>query len=729
MSRPRPRLYDLLPAYVRYRDALEGAPLRAVMDTLEVPYRAVLEDVEALYDGWFIETCELWRVPYIADLLGVRGLGVERHLHPGQRARVGNALAYRRRKGTAAALERVAADAAGWPCRLIEYRRTTATTAALRVEPGGGTADLRRAGDLDALGGPFNVVSHGVDLKQQDGDTPPLGDAGGFHPAGLGLALHRLAAYPVTGGAPRRVAEGCYTFHPMGVDAPLFHPARSPDEAVYRSRPDQLPAPLRPRALHGEIEARRQGALPASDHLGEPPALRIFVRPDGGEDGDGEGRGGPVRALEPAELEVCDLREWRSPARSPRGVRALVDPRRGRFRLLSADGELRPVRVDYHYGAAMDLGGGAYPRPAPPAGGGRERWTALVSPDGTGGRDAETGVHRFPTLDAALEAWNRHRSLPIPPPERRDLRPRDGVVQLADSGLHPVSTAIQLHGRRLRIEALDGCRPCLAGDLHVAGPESSAATAAEAGDGGGRTLASRNRLVLSGLWIDGGVRMRGSVSLRIEHCTIDPPRAGRQAACAVGPEGYGAPADLAEGAVVPSALHAFAVQVRHSILGPLRLAGQRVDLEIDDSLVDGGGGAAVEADQGQVRLVRCTLLGEVTAGRLPVAVDSLFTAPLRVAVHGEGAVVSCRLAAGSRTPQREMCVEGDGALLTSATYGHPGYGQLAPAAGRAVLEGAGDGNEIGVFNALRQRDRLDSLRAVLREHLPWGMRPRVWFVT
>ena len=32
------------------------------------------DDIERLYDNWFIETCEEWVVPYIADLLAVRGL-------------------------------------------------------------------------------------------------------------------------------------------------------------------------------------------------------------------------------------------------------------------------------------------------------------------------------------------------------------------------------------------------------------------------------------------------------------------------------------------------------------------------------------------------------------------------------------------------------------------------------------------------------------------------------
>ena len=128
-----PRLYDLLPAYVRFRDAYQGEPLRAVMEALELPYEAVRDDLRALYDGWFIETCDLWRVPYVGDLLGVRGLDTESQLLPTQRNRVANALAYRRAKGTAAVLERVARDATGWACHLVEFQRTTAAAGSLRT--------------------------------------------------------------------------------------------------------------------------------------------------------------------------------------------------------------------------------------------------------------------------------------------------------------------------------------------------------------------------------------------------------------------------------------------------------------------------------------------------------------------------------------------------------------------------------------------------------------------
>ena len=100
----RERLYQLLPATFRVRDASEGEQLRALMAVMEAQFDALEANVDGLYDNWFIETCAEWAAPYIGDLLGVRPL----HTGAGQSARpyVANTLAYRRRKGTPAVLDR-----------------------------------------------------------------------------------------------------------------------------------------------------------------------------------------------------------------------------------------------------------------------------------------------------------------------------------------------------------------------------------------------------------------------------------------------------------------------------------------------------------------------------------------------------------------------------------------------------------------------------------------------
>ena len=112
------RLYRLLPAIHRLRDAEQGEPLRALLAVVEHELETLEADTARLYDNWFIETCEPWVVPYLGELLGVRGLHGVSDATFNQRAQVANTLRFRRRKGTAAMLEQLARDVTGWPARV-----------------------------------------------------------------------------------------------------------------------------------------------------------------------------------------------------------------------------------------------------------------------------------------------------------------------------------------------------------------------------------------------------------------------------------------------------------------------------------------------------------------------------------------------------------------------------------------------------------------------------------
>src|SRR5687768_15481874 len=68
------RLYALLPAIHRLRDAERGYPLRALLRVIGEQVDVLENDIAQLYDNWFIETCDDWVVPYIGDLIGYRTL-------------------------------------------------------------------------------------------------------------------------------------------------------------------------------------------------------------------------------------------------------------------------------------------------------------------------------------------------------------------------------------------------------------------------------------------------------------------------------------------------------------------------------------------------------------------------------------------------------------------------------------------------------------------------------
>ena len=100
-------LYNLLPAVYRQRDTeLAGKPLESLIGVIAEQVQYLEEDIEKLYNNWFIETCEEWVVPYISDLVGAKLLNTLTGTTFSQRAWVANTLSYRRRKGTLSMLER-----------------------------------------------------------------------------------------------------------------------------------------------------------------------------------------------------------------------------------------------------------------------------------------------------------------------------------------------------------------------------------------------------------------------------------------------------------------------------------------------------------------------------------------------------------------------------------------------------------------------------------------------
>src|SRR5580765_2688529 len=114
-------LFDRLPEIYRTRDD-EQTPknqLRAYLAAIEGPFGAIHDHIAQLYEDLFIDTCDDWVIPYIADLLGTTHLkGGPRTL----RADVADTIALRRRKGTLGAIERLAVDLTGWACRAVELR-------------------------------------------------------------------------------------------------------------------------------------------------------------------------------------------------------------------------------------------------------------------------------------------------------------------------------------------------------------------------------------------------------------------------------------------------------------------------------------------------------------------------------------------------------------------------------------------------------------------------------
>src|SRR4030095_6050824 len=99
MSFDAERIYELLPAIYRVRDADRGEPLKALLSVIADQVAVLEEDLAQLYDDQFIETCAPWVVPYIGDLIGYRTLQHVVTNIGSPRAEVAHPIAFRPPKG------------------------------------------------------------------------------------------------------------------------------------------------------------------------------------------------------------------------------------------------------------------------------------------------------------------------------------------------------------------------------------------------------------------------------------------------------------------------------------------------------------------------------------------------------------------------------------------------------------------------------------------------------
>ncbi len=658
------RLYNLMPATHRIRDAKEGEPIRALLSVIEREMKKIESDIEGLYDNWFIETCEEWVVPYIGDLLKVQGI---RSLDPkiiSQRSFVAHTLAYRRGKGTAAVLEQLASDLTGWHARVVEFFQLLALTPninhiRLRKFPTpslcktnnpellGGTPDLRDTNSLELLGGPFEIASHTLDVRS-------VADCQGrYNIPNIGIFMWRLQSYWIERSTARPVAnapEGSYTFDPLGRDIPLFNIPRPEPEIAHLAEEFNVPGKLRRRVLYDELEKYRQVAEKDRDYVyfdNDEPVLSIFKN------------GEPVS---PDQILICNLSEWRLPP----SLKIAVDPEKGRLAFPAGENPDR-VEVSYAYGFSDDVGGGPYNRSSSV-----ERWVNPLDPEyrqvtwqkGVT-KDQKTlnndSSHLVGTLEEAVTAWNDYvskyrstNSLPF------------GLITIMDSSTYEEeltgANLIEITpGSKLAIIAADwaqvdepagpsgqktriigqltpdSCRPHMLGNISVHGDDDFST--------------NPGQLILDGIMIEGMLKvLRGNLgSLTVAHCTLVPGKGG----LSVNPS-------TEEGKKNAR----LKILIDHSICGQITVPENVPELKIEDSIVDSAGEdyAIFAGEQAgeimpgpQTSLERTTVFGKVSVEQLTLASEVIFTGRVEVERFQKGCVRFSYLPDGSWTPRRYRC--------------------------------------------------------------------------
>jgi hypothetical protein len=718
------RLYALLPAIHRMRDADQGYPLKALLRVISEQVNVVEDDIAGLYENWFIETADDWVVPYIGDLVGYRPVA-DGGLPPDSsacdtspvvvpRREIANLIRYRRRKGTLALLELLANDVGGWPARAVEFFKLLGWNQNIdhlhlhrhRI------TDLRQMDALDLLDGPFDSIAHTVDVRRIDSNRT----RGRYNIPSVGVFLWRLQSYSVTrmtAYCVEQTGPQCYNFSVLGQDAPLFVRPQPEPDPTHIADEMNLPVPVRRRAFEEHPEnfygVGLSFAIWADGWAGAPADQPI-----------------PIPQLIPA-----DLSGWTYV--TPLNFVA-VDPVLGRIAFPPGQLPKKGVRVSYQYGFPADMGGGEYARPLP-----HQPIASTVYRVGDGEQN-----HRI--ADALLQ-WQKDK-------------PASAIIEIVANAVYVEQLSVTLaDGQSLQIRAANHMRPVLRMiDWQTDLPDALSVT-----------MGADSRFALDGLLITGRpVQIQGGTTpgastevcpaeVVIRHCTLVP--------------GWGIDSNCEPVRPAEPSLELIKVRARvriaHSIVGSIQIEEDEVSidpipLEIRDSIVDATDvtGQAIGAPgntwaHATLDIRRCTVFGIVDVHAIGLGENCIFASCVNVARRQIGCLRYCYVPAGCRTPKRYHC-QPDGVIaavhaltghplkqrleraneqlrvvpqFTSVRYGTPAYAQLGPHCAEEIRRGADDESEMGAYHDLFQPQREANLRARLAEYTPAGMDVGMFFAT
>jgi hypothetical protein len=774
-------LYQRLPEIHRIRDGQQTPPdqLKAYLHAVEQALGGIHENIEALYNDFFIDTCDDWVIPYIADLLGTSHLkGPAWTL----RADVADTVALRRRKGTLGAIERLTGKLTGWPARAIELYANLAWSQHLnhqRPDRGGvvaladppptrfdvrrgGTAPIRDPAMLALRGTPFDPFAYTPDVKRADDgachiNLPNLA-VFVWRLAGYRLPLTRPLAKGFANLGPPPAGSGLARFavrfdiDPLDRPVRLFNTYRRPEatgagNAQALTAADAVPGPIIDARLSSEKQAGNPAAYIAVDSFdatASPPTgfdlaeigLQLYL---------------PEQPFAGAvwSFRGDNLCAWEDGLRRPlRAGEIVIDPDIGRVlfgvasaaernALMRTVGGQPQARIftGYTYAAVGPVGAHPVSRKAP---------SAVIA-------DAPVELRPVaalggPTLPSALANLNS-ASAPV-------------VVEIRDSMVHDLDLAslpgavseAGLVSLRLRhplvIRAAAGHRPVirLANPLafrptdpgadwvrklsvRLEGVHLARGSAFTAADGALVARAAVARLELDGVSLDpGGHRLR------------DGSRAPMATAITLA-NGYGFAAAADQDAFEPTP----DIVIQRSVTGTLRIDdGYR--LVIAQSIVDAGrevGDVAGDAfavtaaaDPLNGWAARASVDAVTFFGRVRVKSASgcggIFIHALEVLDNQHGCLKHCYLGGvGDRLPPHHACVEGPGVQLafTATWFGAPGYGQLTRTTDQRIRKRGPHDDQMGAFGPLLEEHKLTNLGIRLREFMPVGIRPLLLLVT
>jgi hypothetical protein len=475
MSQSLDRLYELLPAVYRLRDSEQGYALRALLQVIAEQVNVVEDDIARLYDNWFIETCDDWVVPYIADLIGYKPVGeagsqneanssqaqqLNKILIP--RRDVADTIHNRRRKGALSLLEELTSDVVGWPSRVVEFYKLLGWTQNLnhRRPLRGRTVNLRKGAALDLIGSAFDSSAHTVDVRRLSSHL----SQGRYNLPSIGVFVWRLKSYSMTHTSAHcldEIGPHVYTFSTLGNHTQLYNRPQKETEATHIAEELNLPVPIRRRAFEKRLVVREkvlegrdevtkevERGQASGDYYGLGKSLVIWAA-------DWPHRNAPqpipCEKIIPADLSK---RIYRAPQNH-----IAVDPKLGRIIFPPGQTPRRGVKVTYHYAFSADIGGGEYRR-------------ALSQADGASIYLVKKNHEKpgfFNTIQEAISQWNADKKAARKKVSQQNgagksAKQFDAVIEICDSEVYIESEPLMVHleaNDSLQIRAANVTRPII----------------------------------------------------------------------------------------------------------------------------------------------------------------------------------------------------------------------------------------------------------------------------
>jgi hypothetical protein len=693
-------------------------PLESLLMVIQEQLKVVAYDLDQLYDDQFIETCSQWVIPYIGDLIGYQSITGIAPSVDNPRSEVANTISFRRRKGTVLVMEQLARDATGWGAHAVEFFRVLGDTQYMNhVRPENHYApDLRRWQPGIYIDTGFDRTAHRVDVRRVDAAIAR--EQGRYNIQNIGILLWSMNAYSVTQGTPAAMASNaaneplCYTFNPLGMDAPLFHKAVSQGaDITAAAQPFNVADRLRRRVLCADLQ---QGVGASYYGVGNSVVVWLGGKP-----------------LNPYQVQVCELAaadgSWINLPQT-NAYQATIDPESGRIALPASSSATAEIAVSYEYGFNAPIGGGEYERAANPNGFvvTDEAWV-FPYPD-------TAAAARYNSLQGAIEyavaqlALNGQAAVEIGPTQT-----------VAISGTPPGTPALAIDlpaGTTLELRAADNALATIFVDQEIAVTGGAGSTCILnglqiAGSTAPATPSPAALVHVPALQTNGTPNALGQLNLT--NCTLAP---GWSVAIDGTPQSPDAPALIAE----PAGLQ---VNLKLSIVGAIQ-AGEFVTVSGCDSILDATANTGIaytsphvanNGGGGALTLVGCTVIGKVHATELTLVSNCIFwsklttgdawAAPLIADRRQAGCVRFSFLPVGAITPRQFKCVEqslaGAQPIFFSLRYGAPGYAKLLTATSDAIRRGASNGGEMGAFHFVQAPLREDDLRIRMQEYLPVGM--------